>query len=433
MSLKMVKMDGQANNFKIQMQASQAQNALIEKDVLDRAKSTEGRLRTRCSRLATTIAELKAAVHKSDCEVVELRKSREELSTILSGYKTRSAVMEEEEKSRLAEVTRLQGLVRESSISLAQCNVELMERDRASARAQSVIDDLQNNGRNVEDQKAVLERQLRESMQEIAHIRAIAESAALQAEDFVSRAKEGERKAQRELAAERYRSETAVSEANERNAEIQRQLQKQLVEQRHKAEESRHTVVLELAEARRALDCLNTTAARGVSEARSTATDALKRLECQLDAAQALATKFERLYDNEVAKRKRGVDEESARQIASLKSSSRQEILRLEQTVHTANERVVQLEGENKYLFSRVEGMERERERLNALQQKMERSLGGKLKDNRIGETMGLRLAEMRLQISHANEALNEVYRCCIKSIVCSDRYCQHVCLGEGR
>ena len=163
--------------------------------MLGRAKSTEGRLRARCSRLAATIAELKTAVHKSDCEVFELKKTCEELNIIMSGYKSRAAVMEQEEQSRLAELSRLQGLVRESSISLAQCNVELAERDRAAARAQSAIDDLQANVRSVEDQKMALERQLRESVQEMAHVRAIAESAAHQAEDVVSRAKEGERKA----------------------------------------------------------------------------------------------------------------------------------------------------------------------------------------------------------------------------------------------
>ena len=120
----------QANAYKLQIHADQARTISVEKEVLDRAKSTESRLRTRCSRLATTINELKSSSHKTSCELLEMHRNHEELNAIITGYKARAAVMEQEEECRLAEIARLQGLLRESSISLAQCNVELAERDR---------------------------------------------------------------------------------------------------------------------------------------------------------------------------------------------------------------------------------------------------------------------------------------------------------------
>lgn len=379
--------------------------------MLDRAKSTEHRLRSRCSRLAATISEIKTASHKSVCEVTELQKTREELQAIIAGYKARAAILEQEESSRLTEISRLQGLVRESSISLAQCSVDLSEKDRSVARAQTTNDELHAQNRALEDQKVALERQIRELSQEVVHVRSLSDSAAHQAVDVVSRAKEGERKAQRELAAEKYRSEVAISEANERCADLQRRLQKEIVDQRHQMEEVKYALGLELADMKRALDQATVKASRGIAETRSTSAEALNRAELQIEMASKRAEKYERLYNREVINRKHELDEEATRQMSHIRAATVEEVQRMQDSLHSATERLSRLEGENRFLASKADRAEQENERLLAHQQKLEKIMSKKLKDGKISEVLGQRITDMRLQVSSANAALEQVQR----------------------
>jgi chromosome segregation ATPase len=400
----------ETSRCKTQVQSELLRNTNIENDVLGRARSTESRLRARCTRLAQSVSELKAAAHKSECESVEQRGVCEELSTRIAGLKSRGALMEEGETSRLAEITRLQTMLREGSVSLAQCHVEMTEKDRALARAYSAIDELQASVRGSEDQRVSLDRQLRESTQEVTHVRAISGTATHQAEDIVARAKEGERKAQRELAAERYRSEVAVNEANERWAEAQRQLQKDIADQRHQAEETKHALALEVAAARRANEHLTVKDSRALAETRATATEALGRLEAQLEAAGKRAEHFERLYNHAVAKKKRCLENDSTQKLCSLRATG-EEIRLLQEELFAASKRVARLEGENKHLAGRAESAERGREGALAEAQQLERSLLVQGKDAKLrqSELMGARIAEMRQQILIANSTLEKV------------------------
>lgn len=391
------------------MQAEQVRYVSIENEALDRAKSTETRLRARCARLASSMSDLKSEAHTRDCEFSELIKAREELNAIVMGYKSRAAVMEQEENSRLSEISRLQSLLRESSISLAQSNIELAEKDRAMARTQRTADELQSTVRGLEDQKLSVERQLRESIQEVAHLRSISDTATHQADDIVSRSKEGERKAQRELAAERYRSEVAVSEANEKCAEMQRKLQKEFSVRLYQAEEAKHALELELNAAKRAIDALTVKSARSLTESRTLSSDALCRAEGQLEAALKRAAKYERLYNVESAGRKQAIAEQTAKQLENQQLSSSGEIIRLQCQMSTASERLIQFEEANRSLVSRLENAERENEKLSRLQENLEQTLSSKVKDSRLSEVLGSRISDMRQQLSGAIEMLEKV------------------------
>ena len=396
-------------DFKAQVQAAEVRNITIEKEVSDRAKNTEDRLRARCSRFSQTISELKATAHKSDCEVVEQRKITEELTTRISGCNSRIALMEQDEISRRSEIARLQDLLRESSTSLAKYGVELAEKDRAIGRSQSTIYDLQSKLRSREDQRVGQERQVQEAEQETAHARALLQSANHQADDIVSRAKEGERKAQRDLAAERYRSEVAVNEANERCAEMQRKLQKEIIEERHRSEEEKHSLAIELSESRRAMDSLKNRTSKGLNEARSTASEALNRVELQLEDACKRAEKFENLYSKVVAKNRCGCNKESAQQLSLLKAEIQG--LRAEQVA--SSQRIAQLEGENRQLNADIVLGIQDRSQMLSTQQQLERRLISADKDTAAKDLLCVRVSEMRQQISEAQGMLEKASYFC--------------------
>lgn len=192
------------NNIKLtryrsQIQVEADERNKVEAEELKRHKLTEEKLRKRCSRFRDSFNEVKLALHQSHSDLKENKYLMEELISKCNAYKVKIETFEGENLSRDTEIRRCQSLIRESNSIIAQYEVQLIERDRGLDRAHATIGELQGGIRNLEEQRTILEKKISEAQQELAHIKSISDSALHQAEESCTRAKESERKAQRDL------------------------------------------------------------------------------------------------------------------------------------------------------------------------------------------------------------------------------------------